>query len=163
MVPFLFATNGRPYLKQLEQKSGIWFLDGRESTNHPRPLQAWYTPQGLLDLFQQDARAAKDKLKKEPFDYLDLRDYQVKAIQKVEESLSVGKRSVLLAMATGTGKTMVAIGLVYRFIKSGCVNGNIVLFSGHEHFKRDHLYSCGAQIDQRGTANLAFEQTQLPF
>jgi len=65
MVPFLFATNGRPYLKQLEQKSGIWFLDGRESTNHPRPLQAWYTPQGLLDLFQQDARAAKDKLKKE--------------------------------------------------------------------------------------------------
>jgi type I restriction enzyme, R subunit len=24
-VPFLFATNGRPYIKQLEQKSGIWF------------------------------------------------------------------------------------------------------------------------------------------
>ena len=118
-VPFLFATNGRPYLKQLEQKSGIWFLDVRELTNHPRPLQAWYTPQGLLDLFQQDTRAAKDKLKKEPFDYLDLRDYQVKAIQKVEESLSVGKRSVLLAMATGTGKTRVAIGLAYRFIKSG--------------------------------------------
>ncbi len=118
-VPFLFSTNGRPYLKQLEQKSGIWFLDGRESTNHPRPLQAWYTPQGFRDLLQQDASAAKDKLKKEPFDYLDLRDYQVKAIQRVEDSLSAGKRAVLLAMATGTGKTRVAIGLVYRFIKSG--------------------------------------------
>ena len=46
-VPFLFSTNGRPYLKQLEQKSGIWFLDARSPTNHPRPLQAWYTPQGL--------------------------------------------------------------------------------------------------------------------
>jgi type I restriction enzyme R subunit len=118
-VPLLFATNGRPYLKQLEQKSGIWFLDGRASTNHPRPLQAWYTPQGLLDLLQQDAGAAKDKLKKEPFDYLDLRDYQEKAIRKVEESLAAGKRSMLLAMATGTGKTRVAIGLIYRFIKSG--------------------------------------------
>ena len=29
-VPFLYATNGRPYLKQLETKSGIWELDVRE-------------------------------------------------------------------------------------------------------------------------------------
>jgi len=28
-VPFVFATNGRKYLKQIEQKSGIWFLDLR--------------------------------------------------------------------------------------------------------------------------------------
>ncbi|MBP5174392.1 MAG: hypothetical protein ILP07_00575, partial [Treponema sp.] len=26
-VPFAFATNGRPYLKQLETKSGIWFIN----------------------------------------------------------------------------------------------------------------------------------------
>ena len=24
MVPFLYATNGRPYIKQYEQMSGIW-------------------------------------------------------------------------------------------------------------------------------------------
>jgi type I restriction enzyme R subunit len=28
-VPFLFSTNGRPYLKQLETESGIWFRDAR--------------------------------------------------------------------------------------------------------------------------------------
>jgi hypothetical protein len=28
-VPFLFATNGRPYLKQVETQSGIWFRDAR--------------------------------------------------------------------------------------------------------------------------------------
>jgi type I restriction enzyme R subunit len=118
-VPFLFSTNGRPYLKQLEHKSGIWFLDGRQSTNHPRPLQAWYTPEGITDLYKQDIEAATDKLRKEPFDYLDLRGYQIKAIEKVEEALEEGQRKMLLAMATGTGKTRTAIGLIYRLIKSG--------------------------------------------
>ena len=37
-VPFLFSTNARPYLDQLKEKSGIWFLDARSPTNHPRPL-----------------------------------------------------------------------------------------------------------------------------
>ena len=118
-VPFLFSTNSRPYLKQLEHKSGIWFLDGRQSTNHPKPLQAWYTPEGMTDLFKQDIKAAAEKLRKEPFDYLDLRDYQKKAIEKVEEALEKGKTAMLLAMATGTGKTRTAIGLIYRLIKSG--------------------------------------------
>src|SRR5690606_24041627 len=49
-VPFLFATNGRPYMKQFKQKSGIWFLDARKSTNHPRALNGWYSPQGLRQL-----------------------------------------------------------------------------------------------------------------
>src|SRR5262247_23197 len=45
-VPFLFATNGRPFLRQIAEKSGIWFLDARQDTNHPRALEAWYTPEG---------------------------------------------------------------------------------------------------------------------
>ncbi len=118
-VPLLFATNGRPYLKQLEQKSGIWFLDGRRPTNHPRPLHAWYSPQGVIELLQQDQDKAESELKTEPFDYLGLRDYQIRAVQKVEEALEKGKRAMLLAMATGTGKTLTAIGLLYRLIKTG--------------------------------------------
>jgi type I restriction enzyme R subunit len=43
-VPFLFATNGRRYLKQIKTKSGIWFLDGRLPSNTARPLETWYTP-----------------------------------------------------------------------------------------------------------------------
>ncbi|SFA46807.1 type I restriction enzyme, R subunit [Anoxybacillus pushchinoensis] len=117
-VPFLFATNGRPYLKQLEQKSGIWFLDARKSTNHPRPLQGWYTPQGLKDLLKQDIERSEQLLRDEKFDYLKLRPYQVKAIQAVEKALEEKKRSILIAMATGTGKTRMAIGLVYRLIKA---------------------------------------------
>ena len=116
-IPFMFSTNGRPYLKQLELKSGIWFLDGRKSKNHPRALQAWYSPKGLEDLLSQDADVSEQKLGKEPFDYLGLRDFQIQAIQAVEKGLSEGKRELLLAMATGTGKTRTAIGLIYRLIK----------------------------------------------
>lgn len=36
---------------------------------------------------------------------LNLRDYQIKAIEKVTEAIIAGKKAALLAMATGTGKT----------------------------------------------------------
>lgn len=117
-VPFMFATNRRPYLQQLETKSGVWFLDGRKNTNHPRPLHAWYSPSGLLELLKQDVSSAEKKLKKEPFEYLGLRDYQVRAISEIEKALEDGQRKILIAMATGTGKTRTTIGLVYRLIKS---------------------------------------------
>lgn len=118
-LPFLFSTNGRPFLRQVAEKSGIWFLDAREPTNHPRPLEAWYTPEGLKQLLEQDIQAANERLKNEPTDYLPLRDYQAKAIHTVEEEIATGTRDILLAMATGTGKTITCIGLVYRLIKTG--------------------------------------------
>lgn len=119
-VPFLFATNGRPYLKQIETKSGIWFLDVRRSNNHPRVLQAWYTPGGLQELLKQNPEASHALLKEESFDYLGLRDYQNAAIRAVEGAIEQGQREILIAMATGTGKTRTTVGLVYRLIKSRC-------------------------------------------
>ncbi len=32
-VPFVFSANGRPYLKQIETHSGIWFRDTRKAAN----------------------------------------------------------------------------------------------------------------------------------
>ena len=117
-VPFLFSTNGRPYLRQLKTKSGIWFLDARRPQNHPIALPSWYTPNGLVDLLKQNEDEAYAKLKVEPMPYID-RDYQRAAILSVESALEAGKRELLLAMATGTGKTRTCIGLCYRLIKSG--------------------------------------------
>lgn len=117
-IPFLFSTNGRPYLEQVKDKSGIWFLDGRSATNHPRPLQGWYSAEDLAALFKQDVPAAHAKLASEPMDYLGLRDYQERAIQSVETALDQGQDRFLIAMATGTGKTRLAIGLMYRLLKT---------------------------------------------
>lgn len=125
-VPFLFSTNGRTYLNQLETKSGIWFVDIRNSSNHSRCLKGWYSPEGLIKLFEQDIKQADKKLKDNKPDYLQLksglglRDYQIKAITKVEDTLTNNpeKNRILLAMATGTGKTRTIIGLAYRLIQS---------------------------------------------
>jgi len=43
-APFLFATNGKPYLKQLETKSGVWFRDARQESNIPKALHGWISP-----------------------------------------------------------------------------------------------------------------------
>ncbi|MCS7469563.1 type I restriction-modification system endonuclease [Stieleria sp. ICT_E10.1] len=117
-VPFLFSTNGRGYLKQLKTKSGVWFLDARRSINHPRPLVSWYTPQGLKQLLGQDVDEAQAKLDSESTDYLPLRFYQEDAVKAVEDAIKAGEREMLVAMATGTGKTRTCIGICYRLIKA---------------------------------------------
>lgn len=117
-VPFVYSCNGRPFVKQLAQKSGTWFRDVRAPSNIARALQQFHTPQGLQDLLTRDKEAAEVQLAQEPFGYLKLRDYQHKAISAVEQALSQGQRHCLLAMATGTGKTRTIIGLMYRFLKT---------------------------------------------
>lgn len=118
-VPFVFATNGRPFLQQLRTKSGIWFCDLRRPDNLRRPLQTWYSPQGLMQTLTQDVGQAHAKLAQEGFNYgLELRDYQIQAIQAVENALAEDQRSLLVAMATGTGKTKTCIALVYRLLKT---------------------------------------------
>lgn len=117
-VPFAFACNGRPYIKQLAEQSGTWFRDLRSPANTRRPLQDFHTPNDLLDLLKRSQTEAEAKLKDEGFAYLKLRDYQEKAIQTVEQALANNQRDCLLAMATGTGKTRTIIGLMYRFLKA---------------------------------------------
>ncbi|MCL2336264.1 MAG: DEAD/DEAH box helicase family protein, partial [Firmicutes bacterium] len=124
-APFLFAANGRPYLKQLETKSGVWFRDARQESNIPRALHGWYSPRDLLDLLDQDIAAANRNLAAAPYDLLrdpdglNLRPYQLEAIAKAEAAIVAGRPTALLAMATGTGKTRTVLGLIYRFLKSG--------------------------------------------
>lgn len=117
-VPFAFACNGRPFIKQLAEQSGTWFRDLRSPANTRRPLQDFHKPDALLDLLKRSQADAEATLKAESFTYLKLHDYQVKAIQAVEQALANNQRDCLLAMATGTGKTRTAIGLIYRFLKA---------------------------------------------
>ncbi|MEM9809289.1 MAG: type I restriction-modification system endonuclease, partial [Cyanobacteria bacterium P01_D01_bin.56] len=55
----------------------------------------------------------------EQFNYgFTLREYQIRAIRAVEAALAQDQRTLLLAMATGTGKTKTCIALVYRLLKT---------------------------------------------
>ncbi len=116
-VPFIFAANGRSYLKQIETESGIWFRDTRRAANHRRALVSWPTPEGLSGLLEIDQDAAASNLKAMPFDFgFPLRSYQREAIQTVETALADERRAMLVAMATGTGKTKLAIAMLYRLL-----------------------------------------------
>ena len=118
-VPFVFATNGRPYLKQIETESGIWFRDGRKSTNLRRALVDWPTPEGLAGQLEIDRDEAHKALKEQPIEFgFPLRPYQQKAIEKVEAALEQDRRQMLIAMATGTGKTKLAIAMLYRLLSA---------------------------------------------
>lgn len=127
-APFVFATNGRPYLAQLETKSGIWFLDLRENANMPKALRGWISPDGMLKLLESDIEKADKALQTLPYDFLrdkdglNLRQYQLNAIQAAENAVINGQKNILLAMATGTGKTRTVLGMIYRFLKTGRFN-----------------------------------------
>lgn len=119
-VPFVFSSNGRPYLNQYKELSGTWFCDLRRAQNMRKPLDGWHSPEGLKELLKQDIDEAEAKLASMEFVFgFDLRYYQKDAILAVENAIKEGARQCLVAMATGTGKTKTCIALVYRLLKTG--------------------------------------------
>lgn len=167
-IPFLFATNGRPYLRQIKTKSGIWFLDARRSTNHADALEGWYSPDGLKGLLTQDHEQAESALQSEPTDYLGLREYQIEAIKAVEDGIAEGRRELLLAMATGTGKTRTALGLIYRLIKARRFRRVLFLVDrralavqaegAFKNVKLENLQSLDEIYDVKGIDDLALDE-----
>ena len=109
MVPFLYSSNG-------EQ---ISFLDVRNAQNLARPLADFHTPQAIKELFNRNFDVALKRLQDTPNDGEFMRPYQKKAVNAIEDTIADRKRKMLVAMATGTGKTFMAVNSVYRLLKSG--------------------------------------------
>jgi type I restriction enzyme R subunit len=63
---------------------------------------------------------------KNPNQHPRLRPYQIDANTSIEEAIAKRKRQMLIAMATGTGKTFTLVNEVYRLLKSGA--GKRILF-----------------------------------
>ena len=124
-VPFIFATNGREFIPQFETASGIWFLDLRDAANAPRALRGWISPACISELLEKNIPVANKNLQAMSKNFLtdegglNLREYQLKAVQTVESAIINGQKNILLAMATGTGKTRTILAMIYRFLKSG--------------------------------------------
>ncbi len=117
-TPLVLATNGRAFLQQLRTESGLWFLDVRRRVNQPRPRRAWLTPEAVTELLRQDADRADRAISRDEGYPPRLRPYQRKALHKIEEALSQGVREMLVAMATGTGKTVTCLGLIERLLRN---------------------------------------------
>lgn len=108
-VPFLYATNGEI----------IWHLDAREAKPASRQLRDFHSPTALAEAFAFDARPAMKWLETNPPDQIPrLREYQKRSIYAVEAALMAGRRRLLVAMATGTGKTFLTVAQIYRLLES---------------------------------------------
>ncbi len=108
-IPFLYSSNGEL----------IYYLDVRDPKNLSRQIYSFHTPDALHYLVSSKNELAIRSLRTNTVFNSQLREYQIKAIKKVEEGIDDGKREMLLAMATGTGKTFTTVNLVYRLLASG--------------------------------------------
>jgi len=115
-VPFLYSTNGEV----------IWFQDARHELNLARRITVFHTPAALRERLGRDFNRACAWFQGNANDHPRLRPYQVEANTAIETALAARKRQMLVAMATGTGKTFTLVNQVYRLMKSGL--GQRILF-----------------------------------
>lgn len=108
-VPFLYSTNGEV----------LWFHDVRHALSRSRRVAQFHTPAALEELIGRDFDADCGWFAASPNDHPRLRPYQRDANAAVEKALADRKRQMLVAMATGTGKTFTTVNSVYRLMKSG--------------------------------------------
>tara|TARA_R110001592_G_scaffold48147_1_gene151846 strand:+ start:167 stop:1387 length:1221 start_codon:yes stop_codon:yes gene_type:complete len=52
-IPFLYASNGRPYGGDHNRMYGVWYRDNRDSEKEPGPLTQWPTPDELLGMLSE--------------------------------------------------------------------------------------------------------------
>jgi type I restriction enzyme, R subunit len=108
-VPFLFASNGEL----------IWFVDARPKKLVSRQVFEFPTADGLAEAFGRDDKPAFDWLLDTPIENnTDLRPYQRDCLLATENALRDSRREMLLAMATGTGKTFTTVSQCYRLLES---------------------------------------------
>ena len=108
-APFLYSTNGEV----------TWFHDVRHPLNRSRRVADFHTPDALRELLAHDIDAATSKLLATPNTHPRLRPYQIAANTAVEQAIADRRRQLLVAMATGVGKTFTTVNQVYRLMKAG--------------------------------------------
>ena len=108
-VPFLWSSNG----------AEVFFRDCRHPLNLGRQVADYSTPGGMRERLSHDLSATLARLRSAPNNHPRVRTYQRDANIAVESSIADRRREMLVAMATGTGKTFTTVNQIYRLLKSG--------------------------------------------
>lgn len=116
-IPNVYSSNGDSFYEHTIGKSKV--------TEQEINLDQFPTPDELWSKFKEykninDNHEEKIISQDYHFDGSDkkLRYYQQTAVNRTVDAVAKGKNRVLLTMATGTGKTMVAFQIIYRLMQS---------------------------------------------
>lgn len=117
-VPFVFSSNGDGFVFHNK-----YITEGDVEVK--LSLDEFPSPEALWKMYleKNNVSPTQQKIIDEPY-YSDNPDkqpryYQMNAINKTVEAISVGQDRILLVMATGTGKTYTAFQIIWRLWKAG--------------------------------------------
>jgi type I restriction enzyme R subunit len=149
-VPFVFASNGHQYV-MYDCRTGL--------TSDPRAISRFPTPDDLraayedAEGFSLDSEAAKPLLIPYAGGETQRRYYQDAAIRAILEKFARGERRALLSLATGAGKTRIAVQLLQKIAAAGRLNRALFVCD------RDELRSQGLTAFQNAFGTDAAEIT----
>lgn len=133
------------------------FTDQRDPKPRSREVFAFHRPETLRELLAQEKSLRRRLLDNLPsLDPTGLRDCQVNAITKLDDSFRKAKPRALVQMATGSGKTFTAD--IYR-IKTEVSEKGVTVKAGHDYQKRDRLTRAKRWEIQE--AEETYQKTQL--
>ncbi|MFZ1958781.1 MAG: type I restriction-modification enzyme R subunit C-terminal domain-containing protein, partial [Methanoregula sp.] len=108
-APFLYSTNGEI----------IWFHDIRNPLSRSRTIAKFHTPDALAERLKEKFEISCQRLLEWENVHPMLRPYQAEANAAIEQAIRDRKRQMLVAMATGTGKTYTMVNETFRLMESG--------------------------------------------
>jgi len=153
-VLFAYATNGH----EIEEFN---FITNKQTTieNFPSPeeLRKRYIEAILSGSVQKEK---VERIINQPYYYassFSLRYYQEAAVKSAIQKITKGDKRVLLTLATGTGKTVIAFNIVWRLIKSGYFKR--ILFLADRNFLRNQAYNV---FEPFGDARAFIENGRAP-
>ena len=114
-VPFVYTSNGKSFFEHD-------FITGLEKEI---ALADFPSAEQLMARWRGTLPAVEEKLMNTPFysgaDFYPPRYYQRNAVNRTLEAIANNQKRILIAMATGTGKTYTAFQIVWRLLEAGVV------------------------------------------
>ena len=107
-VPFVYSTNGEI----------IWYHDLRNPLNRSRPVAQFHTPDALSERLKEKFESSCQRLADWENAHPMIRPYQAEANAAIEQAIRDRKRQMLVAMATGTGKTYTMVNQIFRLMEA---------------------------------------------
>ncbi|MBW5388685.1 EcoAI/FtnUII family type I restriction enzme subunit R [Brachyspira hampsonii] len=144
-IRFAYATDGKN-ISQIDMQ-----------TKKSIMIKKYPTPNELLDMTYKKDNEIFNKLTKVPYiNQFTIRYYQENAVNAVINALSEKRNRILLTLATGTGKTLIACEIANKLIKARWTKKDIgittprILFLADRNILADQANNTFLQINSKG-------------